>query len=326
VAASNPQPYPPALPPPPRSAQRFRSDDLDEVGEFVARFAGSHSRVARGTGPLDFEQAWLTGASAMAGWIRTGLATTVRGAVRQPTLHVVLSGGAEYRFGRRRHATGPWTMMFVPPGWEYTTERLPGATFGLAFSHARLVEEIGACDLAGRGAPVMRARQFVPGRLTQSGLMAAITAYLQAGEHPSGPARLAETEAQLLGALANLLRDEAAAARGTEVGASRIADLEAWIEANLDAPISIGRLCAVAGVGERALQKSFESRRGMSPMRFVMERRLAQAHRQLLKAHPRDDVTHVAVRLGFNHTGRFAALYRQAFGESPSQSLRRARR
>jgi transcriptional regulator GlxA family with amidase domain len=105
-----------------------------------------------------------------------------------------------------------------------------------------------------------------------------------------------------------------------------MADLEAWIEANLEAPISIGRLCAVAGVGERALQKSFESRRGMSPMRFVAERRLAEAHRQLTQAHPRDDVTHVAMRLGFHHTGRFAALYRQAFGESPSQSLRRARR
>lgn len=312
--------------PPPQSAQRFRSDDLDEVGEFVARFSGHHSRVVRGSGPLGFEQAWLPGASVVAGWVRIGLATTVRGAVRQPTLHIALSGGAEYCFGRRRLSAWPGTMTFVPPGWEYTVDRQPGAAFALAFGQARLVEEIEACDPVGRGTPLMRSRKFVPGRVMQSGLMPAIEAYLQAAGRVSGAVELAGAEARLLGVLAGLLRDEAAAVRGTEVAASRMADLEAWIEANLEAPISIGRLCAVAGVGERALQKSFESRRGMSPMRFVTERRLAEAHRQLTHAHPRDDVTHVAVRLGFFHTGRFAALYRQAFGESPSQSLRRARR
>ncbi len=311
---------------PPQSAQRFSTDDRDEVFEFVSRFSGHHSRVVHGTGPLGFEQAWLTGISVMAGWVRTGLATTVRGAVRQPTLHLALSSGAEYGFGRRRLSAGPGTIAFVPPGWEYTVDRQPGAVSALAFSHARLVDEIEACDPAGRGTPLMRARKFVPGRVMQSGLMAAIETYLQAAGRAAGPADLDDAEAQLLGVLAGLLRDESAAVRGTEVAASRIADLEAWIEANLEAPISIGRLCAVAGVGERALQKSFESRRGMSPMRFVAERRLAEAHRQLTQAHPRDDVTHVAMRLGFHHTGRFAALYRQAFGESPSQSLRRARR
>lgn len=325
MAVMTPQPNIPALPPP-QSAQRFRTDDLDEVGEFVSRFSGHHSRVVHGTGPLGFEQAWLTGDSVTAGWVRIGLATTVRGAVRQPTLHLALSGGAEYGFGRRRLSTGPGAMTFVPPGWEYTVDRQPGAAFALAFDHARLIEEIEACDPAARGTPLMRARKFVPGRVMRSGLMAAIDAYLQAAGRASDAVELAGTEARLLGVLAGLLRDESAAVRGTEVAASRMADLEAWIEANLEAPISIGRLCAVAGVGERALQKSFESRRGMSPMRFVAERRLAEAHRQLTHAHPRDDVTHVSMRLGFHHTGRFAALYRQAFGESPSQSLRRARR
>jgi AraC-like DNA-binding protein len=43
-------------------------------------------------------------------------------------------------------------------------------------------------------------------------------------------------------------------------------------------------------------------------------------------AAPDEDVTRVALGLGFGHPGRFAALYRQAYGESPSQSLRRAKR
>jgi hypothetical protein len=181
VAVVNLQSSIPGLPPP-QSAQRFRSDDLDEVGEFVARFSGHHSRVVRGSGPLGFEQAWLPGASVVAGWVRIGLATTVRGAVRQPTLHIALSGGAEYCFGRRRLSAWPGTMTFVPPGWEYTVDRQPGAAFALAFGQARLVEEIEACDPDGRGTPLMRSRKFVPGRVMQSGLMPAIEAYLQAVE------------------------------------------------------------------------------------------------------------------------------------------------
>ncbi len=64
----------------------------------------------------------------------------------------------------------------------------------------------------------------------------------------------------------------------------------------------------------------------MSPMRFVTERRLAEARRLLTQVGGRDDVTQIALSMGFNHTGRSSALYRHAFGESPSQSLRRSRR
>ena len=84
-------------------------------------------------------------------------------------------------------------------------------------------------------------------------------------------------------------------------------------------------LCEIAGVGERALQKAFEPRRGMSPMRFVVERRLAAARRLLESAGPGDGVTDVAIRLGF-HFRRFAGLYSDLFGETPSQTLVRSRR
>ena len=310
---------------PPPAAQRSRSDELDETRKLVSAQWGDHYRVAHGTGALGFEQAWLTSASVTPVWVRTGLATTVRGAPSQPFLHVILDG-AEYRIGRRRHVAAPGTAMFLPPGWEYTLSRPPGRAFALVINHARLVEEIKAREPAGRGSPVLRARQLAPARLDTAGLLAAMADHLRATTHDSGPASLAAREARLLGALADLLRDEAAAVHGKAVAAARLADLETWIDANLEAPISMGRLCAVAGVGERALQKNFEARRGMSPMRFVVERRLAEARRRLTDPNSRDDVTRVAAQLGFNHAGRFAVLYRQAFGESPSRSRRQARR
>jgi transcriptional regulator GlxA family with amidase domain len=78
----------------------------------------------------------------------------------------------------------------------------------------------------------------------------------------------------------------------------------------------------VAGVGARALMKIFESRRGMPPMRFVTERRLAEVHARLLSAAARE-VADVAGSVGSTRLGRFAIAYRQVFGESPSHTLRR---
>jgi transcriptional regulator GlxA family with amidase domain len=53
---------------------------------------------------------------------------------------------------------------------------------------------------------------------------------------------------------------------------------------------------------------------------------LAAAHRRLRAAGPADDVTRIATDCGFFHLGRFAVCYRELYGESPSQTLRDARR
>lgn len=129
-----------AVPPVPDSAQRFRSDDIDEVRHFVDRFLGPNSRVVRGTGPLGFTQTWLTAATARVAWVSSRLATTIRGAVRDPVVYLALPAGAVHRFGRRPYLHTPGTMMFIPPAWEYTLDRPAGTSFALAFSPTRLIE------------------------------------------------------------------------------------------------------------------------------------------------------------------------------------------
>lgn len=313
-------------PPPPPWAQRFRSDDLEEVGQFVSRLSDQHARVTHGHGRLGFAQSSVAGTSVLAGWISSGLGMTVRGAVREPVLHVAVPEGTEYWFGRRNRLTGRHSVTFVPPGWEYTVRRRAGTVVAAAIRRNRLAEEIEERAPGGRGELLLKARCVDLDAGAHTRLSTMISDFALASEPGTRPDRLAHTEAQFIGSLAGLLLEQAGAARAQEVAASRLADLETWIEANLEQPISLGRLCGVAGVGERALQKAFESRRGMSPMRFVAERRLAAARRLLMRHGPGNDVTQVALRLGFGHAGRFAALYRQAFGESPSQSLRRAAR
>ena len=85
-------------------------------------------------------------------------------------------------------------------------------------------------------------------------------------------------------------------------------------------------LVTVAGVSARTLQLGFLAAHGMSPMRYVQQRRLACAREDLLRAAPGMTVAEIARRLGFVAAGRFSLAYRQCFGESPSQTLARATR
>jgi AraC family ethanolamine operon transcriptional activator len=100
---------------------------------------------------------------------------------------------------------------------------------------------------------------------------------------------------------------------------------EAFLAAHVDEPVAIGRLCITIGVSERTLRKAFNQIRGMSPKQCAVRARLAGVRRAL--CHPASDrptVTAIATDYGFFELGRFAGLYKAAFGENPSATLRAA--
>lgn len=322
AAVSRMKPVPVTHPPP--WARVFRSDDLDEVRAFVRQSVGEHSRVAHGAGPLGFSLAWVAGTSTAVGWGRAALEKTVRGAVADPTLHVCVPDGSTYLFGRRRHTARRNAVVLLAPDMAFTRRSPAGEILSISVRHHLLANEIEARSPGSSGELVLRSRHIQLGGWDKVKLVDAVQRF--AREAGPGPVHQAEWRAQarLVGALADVLLKQSAVVQGRAMPTRRIADLEAWIEAHLEEPLTIGRLCAVAGVGERSLQKTFESRRGVSPMRFVVERRLAAAHLLLRDQVGTNDVTNVAVRLGFGHVGRFAQLYRTAYGETPSQTRRRA--
>lgn len=87
---------------------------------------------------------------------------------------------------------------------------------------------------------------------------------------------------------------------------------------------SIDELCGVTFVCRRKLWEAFDERYRMSPARFFRGWGLAQAYDRLKASDPSTtSVTAVATDLGFAHAGRFASRYLHAFGEQPSQTLRR---
>lgn len=109
------------------------------------------------------------------------------------------------------------------------------------------------------------------------------------------------------------------------IAPSFVRRVEDYIVDCADQPLSIGDLAARAGVSASTLFAGFREHRGTSPMAHLRRVRMERVHQALRAAHAgQTTVTDEAVRWGFTHLGRFAADYKRWYGESPSDTLRRA--
>jgi AraC-like DNA-binding protein len=98
-----------------------------------------------------------------------------------------------------------------------------------------------------------------------------------------------------------------------------------WLKAHFDEPVRLEVLADMAGARPRTLERHFRQFLRTTPLGWVRRMRLAHARQKLLLSGQRDNVTSVAVASGFAQLGRFAAHYREHFGELPSETLRRVR-
>jgi AraC-like DNA-binding protein len=108
---------------------------------------------------------------------------------------------------------------------------------------------------------------------------------------------------------------------GRNATAATVRRAIAFIESAADRDLSLADIAAAAHASPRALQVAFRRHLDTTPMRFLQHIRLQQARRDLLDADARTTVARVASRWGFYNHGRFAAAYREQFGELPSVTL-----
>lgn len=81
-------------------------------------------------------------------------------------------------------------------------------------------------------------------------------------------------------------------------------------------------LASQSGVSERNLYYLMKRETGMTPYRLYQRNRLMRVRQRLVDC--QCDVPHIswyAADAGFSHLGRFAALYREHFGELPSETV-----
>lgn len=97
-----------------------------------------------------------------------------------------------------------------------------------------------------------------------------------------------------------------------------------WVEANHHRPIGVTDIAAAVGISVRQLQVICQDQWGVTPTQLLRGVRLDHARLALARARPGvRTVTDVAGAAGYLHMSRFAAHYRQRFGETPTQTLKR---
>lgn len=142
----------------------------------------------------------------------------------------------------------------------------------------------------------------------------------------------ARSNAQIAGHMERLLIDLLAGALPRETGAlpsvapAFVKRAEEFIRSHAGDALQLEDIASAAGVSPRTLRERFQAVRGVSPMQFVRDVRMQQARDALLAAGPQTRVADIALACGFFHLGRFSIAYAKAFGELPSETLRRRAR
>lgn len=110
--------------------------------------------------------------------------------------------------------------------------------------------------------------------------------------------------------------------RPTPAPQRRLRAAEDYIRSHFGQALTLAQVASACGASVRALCAAFRAHYDCSPMEFARRVRLEAAHAALCSAAPGAQVTDIALACGFSHLGRFAALYRARYGQSPQQALK----
>ena len=115
---------------------------------------------------------------------------------------------------------------------------------------------------------------------------------------------------------------QAPAAAKSDVALRHVRRAEELFRRKAKRPLTLAEAAACAGCSVRALQLAFRSRRGMTPMAALRRIRLEAARAALAGADGPASIRAIAAAYRFTNPGRFARLFKEVFGQSPSE-LRR---
>lgn len=97
-----------------------------------------------------------------------------------------------------------------------------------------------------------------------------------------------------------------------------------YMHANIAEPFTMSMVADEVGISVRALQTGFKTFRETSPGAYLRTIRLKAVHDQLRDPLNQQTLRDICTTWGFFHPGRFSAIYRSAFGESPRDTRLRA--
>lgn len=95
-----------------------------------------------------------------------------------------------------------------------------------------------------------------------------------------------------------------------------------YIHKNIHNPIHLNTLSDEFNISESQLHNAFQSNYGISPMKYLKMLRFNAARKDLLLASPHEcSIESIASKYYFMHMNHFSSMYKNIFGELPSQTL-----
>ncbi|CAN7305592.1 AraC family transcriptional regulator [Phenylobacterium sp. LjRoot225] len=239
-------------------------------------------------------------------------------------LVIALSGSGSVEFNQRRWDLQGGDCVLMSPNVRYR--------FELGSDHTHLAIGVPHGRLSGGGRPFEAVHNIFErrehGRPRGGADLVAFIEYLCGELHEGSPifglsAVIAANETCFLQMLrAALFEDDGPGGVPTVLpGFVRRADR--YISAHLKEDISLDDIVAAAGVPARTLYHGFQRFLGESPMRWLRLRRLECARADLIASGGDISVIDLANQYWIGHCGRFARMYRELYGETPSQTLAR---
>ncbi|MGJ8529424.1 AraC family transcriptional regulator [Maritalea sp.] len=307
----------------------FRSDDLDCAREQVAQKYCAHRLDLEGLGtPLDVVHNHFAADDMSFNYMRYGGKVEIEPGELEKfyLIQIPLSGTAEITNGNQMvESTTEFATILNPDlktkmVWHADCEMLL-----LQIDARRMKHE--AQTYLGRHltAPI----RFEPAiRMKSSQLKIwrqKIRDMFRAAEQGENPIGKSEMIHELLEALPSNIQCFFDAAPHN-VASAQISRAMDFIKANFKEELTLEDISKAAGASPRALQYGFKSQFSVTPMQMLRLERLRWARHILMAATPNQTITRLAGELGFQHLGRFSQDYREAFGETPNQTLFKSKR
>ena len=304
-------------------------NDFDEFAEAVHDWKLEFVQLERGSLEANFEQA--AGAHFQLGHVRLGRRLHQQGETPSGLRTFVVPGDAAFHIlWRGKEITGRDIGVF-PEGGVLDSVSLPGFDVFVPSLPEQLLDErarrlgLPPVERIVGGSEVMRCDPDAVDRL-RSWLRSVMTELV---EQP-GLLEDSRTSEEIAWAIAGNLLTTLATGGDTPVQpslSSRLRVSESSLDYIACHPGRVLRVREVAdavGVSERTLRRAFQERFGVSTKEYLKARQLRAARRELVRQDPDGtQVREVALRWGFWHSSQFAQDYRRAFGELPSDTLRR---
>lgn len=98
-----------------------------------------------------------------------------------------------------------------------------------------------------------------------------------------------------------------------------------YIHHNFAEPLTMGKIADVLQISPRSLQLGFKAELGLTPMQYLRETRLREAHAMLKSGLGADMIGDICDQVGFGHFGRFSVEYKRRYGESPQETRQKNR-